>query len=181
MNPKFPNQESLSEEDLFIIYKNVFPELLNQFLENKEYFRFRDFLLRSKENPILPENPDKSNRLSSKAMINAGKIRKVKLYVEKYYDRTICLKDVAGIVGYEESTFSHFFKQHTGQTFITYLNEFRVEQACLLLQETDKTVTEIGYDVGFNTTHSFNEAFKKNKGIPPGKYRKLWRTEQNKY
>ena len=175
MNPKLQNLEAFYVEDLFAIYESAFPELLSEFFENKEYSRFRDFLFRSKENPTLPENPDKSNRLSSKAMVNAGKIRKAKQYVEVHYDETIRLKDVADIVGFEESTFSHFFKQNTGQTFITYLNAFRVEHACLLLQETDKTVTEIGYDVGFNTSHSFNEAFKKNKKTTPEKYRKLCR------
>ena len=173
MNPKFPNQESLSEEDLFIIYKNVFPELLNQFLENKEYFSFRDFLLRTKEAPILPENPHTSKRPPSKAMVAAEKVSKAKLYVEAHYRRTIRLKEVANIAGCSKSTFSLLFKQHTGQTFISYLNAYRVEKSIPMLQETNEPVIEIGYDIGFNTPHSYNDAFKKNKGITPGEYRKL--------
>ena len=71
--------------------------------------------------------------------------------------------------------FLSFFQTEDGTKFMTYLNAFRVEKSCRLLQETDEPVIEIGYVIGFNNLHSFNDAFKKNKGMTPGEYRKFSR------
>ena len=116
MNPKFQKLEAFYEEELFAIVESVFTAFLNELIENKEYSRFRDFLFRSKENPILLGNYDTSNHRPSKTMVAADKIRKEKLYVEEHYGRAIRLKEVSDIVGYSECTFSHFFKQKTGQS-----------------------------------------------------------------
>ena len=175
MENKFQNLDAFYEEELFAIVESIFSEFLIELLEKKEYSRFRDFLLKSSEKRTLPGNAIMNNRRPSKTMIAAEKVSKVKQYVEEYYGRSISLGDVSGIVGLSEAAFSHFFKKNTGQSFITYLNEFRTEKASRLLQETEELVIEIGYITGFNTPCHFNEVFKQHRGMTPGEFRKLCR------
>ena len=175
MKSKFQNLDAFDKEELFTIVENLFSEFLIEFFEKKEHSRLRDILLRSVDNPPLPENPVINNRRPSKTKVNADKISKVKQYAEEFYGRTIRLKEVSDIVGLSESAFAHFFKRNIGQSFITYLNGVRIEKASLLLQETKELVVEIGYLTGFNTPYYFNDVFKRYMGMTPGEYRKLHR------
>ncbi|MCY7527885.1 helix-turn-helix transcriptional regulator, partial [Bacillus pumilus] len=53
------------------------------------------------------------------------------------------------------------------------VNEYRVQQSLILLQETDFNITEIAYKVGFNSTSYFISMFKRIKNTTPLAYRKL--------
>ena len=178
MKFKFQNLELFYEEELFSIVEDLFTEFLNELFENEKHSRFRDILFRSGEDPTLPGNLNMSNLPQAKFVVTSSKISKAKQYVRENYGRTIRLKDVASTIGYAASTFSHFFSKNTGQSFITYVNLFRVEKASWLLHKTDETVAGIGYMTGFNSPHHFNDVFKQYKGMTPGEYRKLcWRNE----
>lgn len=63
--------------------------------------------------------------------------------------------------------------------FSHYLRQYRVEQARLLLESTDASVTEIGYQTGFNSSNSFIRTFKSLVGETPGRYRE--RCQGGKY
>lgn len=61
-------------------------------------------------------------------------------------------------------------KLHIG--FNDYINSLRVSAACKLLAQSEKSITEISEEVGFNTLRTFNRAFLKSQGITPSEYRK---------
>ena len=178
MKLKFQKLESFYEEEIYSIVESVFTEFLHHLFEKEEYARIRRILFRIGVSPRLPDHPGLNNRPPSKTTIDAAKIRKVKLYVAEHYGRTIRLKEVADYIGYNASAFSYFFKQNTGQCFTDYVIEFRLEKATRLLHETDEPVIEVGYLAGFNSPIHFNNAFKKNKGMTPGEYRKLCRRNE---
>lgn len=70
----------------------------------------------------------------------------------------------------------HFFKLFKKQMGITpnlYLNTLRAEQAIDDLMQTRKSVTDIGYDLGFSSQASFTRFFSSNVGIPPSDYRRV--------
>ena len=70
----------------------------------------------------------------------------------------------------------HFFKLFKKQMGITpnlYLNTLKTEQAIDDLMTTEKTVTDIGYDLGFSSQASFTRFFSGNVGIPPSDYRRV--------
>jgi AraC-like DNA-binding protein len=69
--------------------------------------------------------------------------------------------------------FSRFFKRCVGKTYVDYVNELRVGMACRSLLETDKSITAIAYESGFNNLSNFNRRFLDLKKMPPGKYRSL--------
>lgn len=86
------------------------------------------------------------------------------------YHRTIKLEEVASLANLSPSAFCRYFKQHTRKTYIVFLNEFRVSQACKLLANRDKSVTEVCYEVGFNNLSNFNRKFKSLTGLNPRRY-----------
>jgi len=77
----------------------------------------------------------------------------------------------AAELGMSESRFSRFFRRATGNTFTDFVNLVRVNRACQLLMETDRQVTRICYEVGFNNVANFNRRFREIKGMTPSEFR----------
>jgi len=101
------------------------------------------------------------------------RIAKVCEYMEQHFHDTICLSDMASLVGMSDTAFSHFFKSKTSMTFIDYLNDMRIAHACQLLSETDQNISEVCYNSGFNNISNFIRMFKKRKQMTPNAYREF--------
>lgn len=56
-------------------------------------------------------------------------------------------------------------------SFTDFLNLYRIETALRLLDETDKKITDIALESGFQSVRNFNEAFRKKIGISPSEYK----------
>lgn len=80
--------------------------------------------------------------------------------------------DLALELGMSESRFSRFFRRATGNTFTDFVNRVRISRACQLLMESERYISDIGYDVGFNNMANFNRRFLDIKGMTPSEYRK---------
>jgi AraC-like DNA-binding protein len=80
--------------------------------------------------------------------------------------------ELAAELGMSESRFSRFFRRATGNTFTDFVNRVRVNRACHLLMETDRLVTQICYEAGFNNIANFNRRFLEIKGMTPTEYRR---------
>jgi AraC-like DNA-binding protein len=102
-------------------------------------------------------------------------INQVLSYIQQNLAVNLREVDVAEMSSMSVSTFTRFFKRHTGSTFIQYQNRLRLNQACELLMCTDLSVTDICYRVGFNNASNFNRQFLAQKGIPPSRFRALHR------
>ncbi|ODN71266.1 Bifunctional transcriptional activator/DNA repair enzyme AdaA [Methylobrevis pamukkalensis] len=84
----------------------------------------------------------------------------------------ISLTQVAKLCRMEPSAFSRFFKKQTGHTFARYVNRTRVYAACNLLTHTERPVTEICFEVGYNNIANFNRQFAQVCGVSPSLYRR---------
>jgi len=84
----------------------------------------------------------------------------------------LAASELAAELGMSESRFSRFFRRATGNTFTDFVNRIRVNRACQLLMETDRLVTHICYEVGFNNVANFNRRFLEIKGLTPTEYRR---------
>lgn len=100
------------------------------------------------------------------------RINKVCLFIQNNFYNKITLKEVAGLIYLTESNFCKFFKKATGKTYSDYLNEIRINEACRLLVQSEKTISQISFECGFETLSYFNRVFNTKKGITPSKYRK---------
>jgi AraC-like DNA-binding protein len=82
--------------------------------------------------------------------------------------------ELANIAGMNPAAFSRSFSRHTGLTPIRYLARLRIDLACsLLMSDSDRPITEIAFDVGFNNLSNFNRQFLALKGMPPSQFRNL--------
>jgi AraC-like DNA-binding protein len=102
---------------------------------------------------------------------NNERINAVYEFVRNNYHKKISLADVAARVNMSEEYFSRFFSKSLMKSFFTFLNEYRINRACKLLIETEKQVTEICYQVGYESIPFFYRQFKKIKNMPPQTYR----------
>jgi AraC-like DNA-binding protein len=84
----------------------------------------------------------------------------------------ISAADIAAELGMSESRFSRFFRRATGNTFTDFVNRVRINRACQLLMESDRLITHICYEVGFNNVANFNRRFLEIKGMTPSEFRK---------
>lgn len=100
------------------------------------------------------------------------RLMQARIYVSCNYRHPISIDEIAQHVGMNRSALCTFFRKHTGQTFVNYLNAYRVNQACRLLEEEGLSVTEACYASGFNDIAYFCRTFKRYKGIPPSKIKK---------
>ncbi len=100
-----------------------------------------------------------------------ARLRPVFEHIEANYASPITLQEVAARVHMSKSSFMRFFKQVTGESFITYLNQFRISRAQTLLKSTDRSIAEISQDVGFCDQSYFGLLFRKLTGRTPREYK----------
>jgi AraC-like DNA-binding protein len=86
--------------------------------------------------------------------------------------RQITLEETAEKANLSKEAFCRFFKLRTRTTFTRYLVQLRINEAQKLLKETDWSISEIAYSVGFENLSYFNRAFKGIVGNSPSSFRK---------
>jgi AraC-like DNA-binding protein len=99
-------------------------------------------------------------------------IEKVINHLNDNYKREISLEEMAKIGGLSPSWLSTTFKKETGRAPSEYLTEIRIKKACDILQNTKKSATQVGFEVGFKDQSYFTKVFKKITGTTPLDYRK---------
>lgn len=117
-------------------------------------------------------NPINRSSIFSK---NMEKINKVYEYVFQNIQEGIKLEEASGVLNMAPSSFCRFFKKKTGLSFMEYVKNVRVGIAAKLLAETDKQITQICFESGYNNLANFNHYFKANMGKTPSDYRKNFR------
>ncbi len=93
-------------------------------------------------------------------------------YLSDNFCEKITIDELAFIFRTNRSTLCKLFKQHTGKTVIEYLNDKKLVVAKHKILNTEKTLTEIAYELNFDSIHYFTRFFKKMTGISPKQYRK---------
>lgn len=97
------------------------------------------------------------------------KMRQEKLYA----DEDLTLATLARELGTTVDRLSYLLNVHLQQSFSDYVNRWRVQEACRLLEEhPDRTILSIGFSAGFNSRSSFHRAFLKVMGLSPREYRR---------
>jgi len=100
------------------------------------------------------------------------RLNKIYQFTLTEYTRQIKLEEVASLANMSTSAFCRYFKQRTRKTYIAFLNEVRIAQACKLLLNQDLTIAQICYQCGFNNLSHFNRVFKNINNVSPKDYRK---------
>lgn len=106
------------------------------------------------------------------------KIRQLTQYIHKHYDQDISLQHCADWMEMNTFQVSRLFKKHTGQNFVDYVIQYRIEQAKLMLTDTDMRIQDIADKLRYNSVQSFIRTFKKTTGMTPGQYRKQFNKDE---
>lgn len=101
------------------------------------------------------------------------RVRRSLRLMQENFAEDIAMDKLARDVGLSRPHFFKLFKKQMGITPNLYLNTLRAEQAIEDLMTTNKSVTDIGHDLGFSSQASFTRFFASNVGIPPSEYRRV--------
>lgn len=100
-------------------------------------------------------------------------------YVHKHSSQKIYLREIASHIGMGENYFSQFFQQSTGGCrFTDFVNGIRINKACDLLTTTNLQISEVCFEVGFNSLTNFSRRFRLEKQLTPSEYRRLSRRRE---
>ncbi len=104
-------------------------------------------------------------------------IRRAVLYIETFFRENPMLSDVAAHVGLSPSYFGYQFQKEMGETYVTYLNQCKVNCAAMLLKN-GKSVTEACFESGFGSLSGFRYVFRQKMKITPKDYSNKYRKEE---
>jgi len=136
----------------------------NQYLQLLEIFQL---LSASDDVELLHESPY-TKKYSEREQ---GRIRAIYAYVDKNYHQKIELDEVANISNMTKEAFCRYFKKATSNTFIDFLNRYRVSQSKRHLM-SGKSVSDASYSCGFESLSYYNRVFKKVTNENPSDFRK---------
>lgn len=103
----------------------------------------------------------------------SSRLEQVTTYIEKHCCEELSLGKAAKLTGLTPSAFSRFFRKTTHKTFVSYRNGCRIREACRMLTETDRTITDIAFACGFENLANFNRRFRAEKYMVPREYRRV--------
>lgn len=92
-------------------------------------------------------------------------------YITLHISENIKVSEVASYFGYNKKYLPSFFRKHSGITVKQYILQTKMEFAKAELTDTNHSISQVAYNIGFNDVHNFSIAFKKITGLSPSDYR----------
>jgi len=99
-------------------------------------------------------------------------LQRAKAYIDENLAEDIKVAEVARRAGVSPSQLQRIFRDAINMTCSTYLTTARMTKAKELIAGTDRPITEIAFEVGYNDSNYFSTAFRKHEGVTPSQYRK---------
>jgi AraC-like DNA-binding protein len=103
---------------------------------------------------------------------NNLRLQTIFTYVEQHFSEEIDIQKVASLANLSVPSFCTYFKKVMKITFTDFLNQYRIQRSCILLQQ-DKTIAETCFECGFNNVTYFNKVFKKFLNTTPSEFKKV--------
>jgi AraC-like DNA-binding protein len=103
------------------------------------------------------------------------RMHKTRELLESRYVNPPTIGELARLIGLNEAKLMHDFKQLFGQTIFDFTQNLRMDEAKRLLESTDRSITEVAFDVGYEYSSNFTTAFKRRFGITPSVAREAFR------
>ena len=142
---------------------------------SKSSEHMRDMLINEKLSTLLRLIMAESWHPEDKALpVKKASVLEVKTYLDENYESKISLDSLCAKFFISKHYLTHSFKEQFGMTITSYLLSVRITHAQQLLRFTNKSVEEIGYEVGIGAPHYFSRVFKEVEGVSPTVYREQW-------
>lgn len=163
----FINSSAASiQEDILAMEKETMP-----FRKMIMFLEILQKLASSKEYTLL----DKQHHSFVHSLSEQKKINEVIAYIVDNFREKIILERAAQKTGMTPTSFCKYFKRQTRKTFIETVMEYRINYAAQQLVDTDKAVSDIGFESGFGDVSHFYKTFRGKKKLSPLQYRKKFR------
>jgi len=151
MNYEF---KDIEKKDIYSVFKTI-----------SNVYEFCDWIVELAKSVIKGLNERFENQ-------GSNLINEAKQYIFRNIRKDISLDEVAEHINISPAYLSKLFKENTGINFVTYVKELKFELARELLLNSDLTIQQIAYEVGFNTPAYFIQQFKARYGYTPNRFRK---------
>ncbi|MBN1790502.1 MAG: helix-turn-helix domain-containing protein [Bacteroidales bacterium] len=166
----------IKKAELGVQILNPSKALIDRMLElnhKKNLERLGDFLL------ILNELAGKrntkllsaGNNLSAESLSESKVINDVYKYVAENFQKEITFGIAASVANMQRAAFCRYFKRKTKKKFTEFVNETRIMHARKLLSETDKAISEVAFECGYENISYFNRQFRLYCNTSPGIFR----------
>lgn len=122
---------------------------------------------------VIPQNINKSKETT--VSVDESRVKEAILYIEKHYNETITLEDLAASVHLSKSECCRCFKRTLQITPFEYLMKYRIYRAASMLQRNDshaRSMSSLAFSVGFNNASYFNKVFKQYLHCTPSEYKR---------
>ena len=140
---------------------------LSQFEKYMELLSILHIMATSTEYVLLNEDL----KISSSIAKNNLRLQNIFNYVEEHFSEEIEIKKVASIANLSVPAFCNYFRKIMNTTFTDFVNQYRIQRACSLLQE-ERTIYETCFECGFNNVAYFNKVFKQITFKTPSEFKK---------
>ncbi len=131
------------------------------FMAVAAFMRIMGFLSRCAGRPRSPDD---------RALL---RIAEALSHEERHFDQPVTVAELARIAAMSRRNFARVFRKATGSSPAAHLIQLRLNRAAALLRNTDRRITDIAFDVGFNDSNYFARQFRRVLGVPPRQYRRL--------
>ncbi len=105
-------------------------------------------------------------------MLKSHRIKQMLNWIHTHYAEKIFLDDIARAGQLSRSECCRYFKRILKKTPLNYLTDYRIQKSLILLQQSESSVTDVAYQVGFNSTSYFIDQFRKSMNMTPLAYKK---------
>jgi AraC family transcriptional regulator, melibiose operon regulatory protein len=108
-------------------------------------------------------------------IVKSQRIKQMLNWVHQHYAEKILLDDIARAGQLSRSECCRYFKRMLKKTPLNYVTDYRIQKSLILLQQSDSNVTDVAYQVGFNSTSYFIDKFRNTIGMTPLAYKRYKR------
>lgn len=120
---------------------------------------------------ITTKTPEYMTKYRTQQSDTNSLLYKIFLFVEKNFANDCSLTSLTKITGYDYAYLSRFFKNSTSFSFTSYVNNYRLNHACYLLESSNDSIIECALASGYKSIRTFNRNFKEKFGITPEAFR----------
>lgn len=180
------NQEALQGQMDVFRMKNQMKNMIYHFLDflqitdqEREDYRYRFFedinraVYETDYRSCVADIMETLQNLSDQSGVQTDeRIEKMLSYIARNYQEDLKLEDLAQEFNFNYHYLSAYFSQQMKEGFSDYLNRIRIEKACRLLQESNKSIAQISNEVGYAEHSYFCRVFKKVTGETPSAWRR---------
>lgn len=123
--------------------------------------------------PLPKERPQTDNKMADKA-------KDMMVYIHEHYSEKIIIQELAEAAYLSERECYRVFQNYLKMTPVDYIRSYRIQIACQLLVESQRSITEVGNACGMGNASYFGKTFREATGYTPLQYRRKWQDRNTK-